>query len=72
MDAHFEECLTAIRRFWTERFVTLKGEDFELYHANCTVKPLQKPTPAVWIGANADIAIRHAARIGGCWYIKPA
>jgi alkanesulfonate monooxygenase SsuD/methylene tetrahydromethanopterin reductase-like flavin-dependent oxidoreductase (luciferase family) len=23
--AHFEECLTAIRRLWTEDFVTMKG-----------------------------------------------
>ncbi len=41
----FEECLEAIRRLWTEDFVTMKGSHFELDRANCTVKPLQKPTP---------------------------
>jgi len=25
----------------------------------------------IWIGANADVAIRRAARIGDCWYINP-
>ena len=49
----------------------MKGSHFELDHANCTVKPLQKPMPPIWIGANADVAIRRAARIGDCWYINP-
>ena len=67
----FEECLEAIRRLWTEDFVTMTGSHFELDGANCTVKPLQKPTPPIWIGANADVAIRRAARLGDCWYINP-
>ena len=67
----FEECLEAVRRLWTEDFVSMKGSHFELDGANCTVKPLQKPTPPVWIGANADVAIRRAARLGDCWYINP-
>src|SRR5438046_7286532 len=41
----FEECLEAIRRLWTEEFVTKTGSHFELDGATCTVKPLQKPTP---------------------------
>ncbi len=32
---------------------------------------MQKPTPPIWIGANADVAIRRAARLGDCWYINP-
>src|SRR5712692_10545325 len=71
LGARFEECLEAVRRLWTEDFVTMKGSHFELDGANCTVKPLQKPTPPVWIGANADVAIRRAARLGDCWYINP-
>src|SRR5580700_7500030 len=67
----FEECLDAVKRLWTEDFVTMHGSHFELDGANCTVKPLQKPMPPVWIGANADIGIRRAARLGDCWYINP-
>jgi alkanesulfonate monooxygenase SsuD/methylene tetrahydromethanopterin reductase-like flavin-dependent oxidoreductase (luciferase family) len=67
----FEECLEAVRRLWTEDFVTMTGSHFELDGANCTVKPLQKPTPPIWIGANADVAIQRAARLGDCWYINP-
>ena len=67
----FEEGLLAVKRLWTEDFVTMKGSHFALDGATCTVKPLQKPTPPIWIGANADIAIRRAARLGDCWYINP-
>ena len=67
----FEECLEAVKRLWTEDFVDMKGSHFELDNANCTVKPLQQPTPPIWIGANADVAIRRAARMGDCWYINP-
>jgi alkanesulfonate monooxygenase SsuD/methylene tetrahydromethanopterin reductase-like flavin-dependent oxidoreductase (luciferase family) len=69
--ARFEECLLAVKRLWTEDFVDMTGSHFELDHANCTVKPLQKPMPPIWIGANADVAIRRAARLGDCWYINP-
>ncbi len=71
LGARFEECLTAIRRLWTEDFVDMKGSYFELAQASCAVKPLQQPMPPVWIGANADVAIRRAARLGDCWYINP-
>ncbi|MDE2007218.1 MAG: LLM class flavin-dependent oxidoreductase, partial [Rhodospirillales bacterium] len=47
------------------------GSHFRLDHANCAIRPVQKPTPPVWFGANADRAIRRAARMGGCWYINP-
>jgi alkanesulfonate monooxygenase SsuD/methylene tetrahydromethanopterin reductase-like flavin-dependent oxidoreductase (luciferase family) len=69
--ARFEECLLAVKRLWTEEFVDMVGSHFTLDHANSTIKPLQKPMPPIWIGANADAAIRRAARLGDCWYINP-
>ncbi|HEY1795584.1 MAG TPA: LLM class flavin-dependent oxidoreductase [Stellaceae bacterium] len=71
MGPRFEECIEAIKRLWTEDFVDMKGSHFELDHATCPVKPVQQPMPPIWIGANADIAIERAARIGDCWYINP-
>src|SRR5690349_8500193 len=69
--ARFEECLLAVKRLWTEDFVDMTGSHFVFDRANSTVKPLQKPMPPIWIGANADVAIRRAARLGDCWYINP-
>ena len=67
----FEECLTAVKRLWTEDFVTMKASYFELDGANCTVLPVQKPMPPVWIGANADVGIRRAARMADAWFVNP-
>jgi alkanesulfonate monooxygenase SsuD/methylene tetrahydromethanopterin reductase-like flavin-dependent oxidoreductase (luciferase family) len=49
----------------------MAGGHFELDGASCLPKPLQKPHPPIWIGANADPAIERAARLGDCWYINP-
>jgi alkanesulfonate monooxygenase SsuD/methylene tetrahydromethanopterin reductase-like flavin-dependent oxidoreductase (luciferase family) len=67
----FEECLTAVKRLLTEDFVTMKGSHFELDGANCSIKPVQQPMPPVWIGANADVGIRRAARMADCWFVNP-
>ena len=67
----FEENLIAIKRLWTEDTVDMVGEQFELEGASCLPKPIQKPHPPIWIGANADAALKRTARLGDCWYINP-
>ena len=67
----FEENLEAIKRLWTEDTVDMAGSHFTLEGASVGTKPLQKPHPPIWIGANADPAIRRAARLGDCWYVNP-
>jgi alkanesulfonate monooxygenase SsuD/methylene tetrahydromethanopterin reductase-like flavin-dependent oxidoreductase (luciferase family) len=67
----FTENIEAIKRLWTEDKVSMKGTYFDLLEANVSVKPVQKPHPPIWIGANADPAIERAARIGDCWYVNP-
>ncbi|HVY16672.1 MAG TPA: LLM class flavin-dependent oxidoreductase [Rhodopila sp.] len=67
----FEECLTAVKRLWSEDFVDMQASYFKLDHANCTVMPVQKPMPPVWIGANANVGIRRAARMADAWFINP-
>lgn len=67
----FEENLEAVKRLWTEEKVTLQGSHFNLIEASCPVKPLQRPMPPIWIGANADVAIRRAARVADAWFVNP-
>jgi len=69
--ARLEENLAAIKRLWTEDQVSMTGSHFELIDAGCTVKPLQKPMPPIWTGANADVAIRRAARLTDAWFVNP-
>jgi len=66
-----EENLEAVKRLWTEDAVSMKGSHFELVEASCSLKPVQKPHPPVWIGANSDAGIRRAARLGDCYYVNP-
>ena len=68
----FEANLIAIKRLWTEEKVSMQTPYFELDEASCLPKPLQKPHPPIWVGANADAAVERAARLGDCWYIGPA
>jgi alkanesulfonate monooxygenase SsuD/methylene tetrahydromethanopterin reductase-like flavin-dependent oxidoreductase (luciferase family) len=67
----FLENLEAIKRLWTEDEVTMKGSHFELDHVCVSLKPAQKPTPPIWIGANADAAITRAAKLADAWFINP-
>jgi alkanesulfonate monooxygenase SsuD/methylene tetrahydromethanopterin reductase-like flavin-dependent oxidoreductase (luciferase family) len=67
----FEENLEALKRLWTEDVVDMVGSHFTLKGASVPSKPVQQPHPPIWIGANADPAIRRAARLGDCWYVNP-
>lgn len=67
----YEENIEAVRRLWTEDHVSMTASHFELVDVTASVKPLQKPHPPIWIAANADVAIRRAARLGDCWYVNP-
>ncbi len=67
----FEENLTAIKRLWTEDTGTMTGSHFDLIEATCSIRPVQRPMPPIWIGANADIGIRRAARMADAWMVNP-
>lgn len=67
----FEERLTIIKRLWTEDKIDYEGYGFKLSGASCTLKPVQKPNPPIWIAANNHAAVKRAARMGDAWYINP-
>ena len=66
-----EENLVAIKRLWTEERVSMEGSHFTLDDVTLGMRPVQRPHPPIWMGANADPAIRRAARLADCWYIPP-
>jgi alkanesulfonate monooxygenase SsuD/methylene tetrahydromethanopterin reductase-like flavin-dependent oxidoreductase (luciferase family) len=65
------ENLEAIKRLWTEDHVNMKGSHFDLADCTLSLKPLQKPMPPIWLGANADAAVRRAAKLADTWFINP-
>jgi alkanesulfonate monooxygenase SsuD/methylene tetrahydromethanopterin reductase-like flavin-dependent oxidoreductase (luciferase family) len=69
--SRFLEALELIRRLWTEEEVTFTGKHFHLRGAVCTIRPVQKPYPPMWIAANNDGAIARAGRLGCTWLLNP-
>ncbi|HEX3861233.1 MAG TPA: LLM class flavin-dependent oxidoreductase [Stellaceae bacterium] len=65
------EALDLIKRLWTEEVVTFEGKFFRVHNATCTIRPVQKPLPPIWIAANADPAVVRTARLGYSWFVNP-
>ena len=42
-----------------------------LEEAKLTTPPIQRPRPPIWIAANANAAVRRAARLSDSWMINP-
>lgn len=65
------EALDLVKRLWTEEAVTFEGRFFRVHGATCTIRPVQKPCPPIWIAANADAAVARTGRMGYPWFINP-
>ena len=67
----FLEALELIRRLWTEDEVSFAGQHFSLSGGTCTIRPVQKPHPPIWIAANHDSAVARAGRLGCALLLNP-
>jgi probable F420-dependent oxidoreductase len=62
--ARFSEGVALMKALWTQPRVTFDGEFWQLADAPMEPKPVQKPHPPIWFGANGESALRRAARLG--------
>ena len=67
----FEDYLALIKELWTGKPVTYDGPTCKLKNVVMNIRPVQLPSPPVWIAANGDPAVRRAARIADAWFINP-
>jgi alkanesulfonate monooxygenase SsuD/methylene tetrahydromethanopterin reductase-like flavin-dependent oxidoreductase (luciferase family) len=65
------EVLTVLKRLWTEDIVDHRGRFFTLSGVTLTTRPVQRPYPPIWMGADSDAAVVRAARLADTWYINP-
>ena len=65
--SRFEEGIALLRSAWSDEPVHFEGKHFTMKGANVTPKPVQKPGPPIFIGAQVDAAIDRAARLGDGW-----
>jgi probable F420-dependent oxidoreductase len=62
--SRFTEGIEVMRALWTQPEVTFDGQFYQLREAAMEPKPVQKPTPPIWLGGAAKPAVRRAARLG--------
>jgi alkanesulfonate monooxygenase SsuD/methylene tetrahydromethanopterin reductase-like flavin-dependent oxidoreductase (luciferase family) len=67
----FEEMVPLLRELWTSERVTFHGDTWQLDDAQTHLRPVQQPTPPIWIGANTRAGVRRSARLGDAWPIGP-
>jgi alkanesulfonate monooxygenase SsuD/methylene tetrahydromethanopterin reductase-like flavin-dependent oxidoreductase (luciferase family) len=60
----FWEATDVILKAWTEEEFSHKGKYYEYDHATLYVRPLQKPTPPLWLAASSDDTLIKAGQLG--------
>ena len=64
--ARMEEQIEVLRALWTQAAVTFHGRWHHIPDAGINPLPVQRPIP-LWIGGEADRALRRAARLADGW-----
>jgi probable F420-dependent oxidoreductase len=62
--ARFNEGIALMKACWTEPQIRFEGRFWQLDGATMEPKPVQKPYPPLWFGANQPVAVRRAVRLG--------
>ncbi len=63
----FAEHVRLVQRLWEGETVSFESPYCTLHDAQLTLRPIQRPRPPVWLAANADAAVKRAARLGDAW-----
>ena len=64
----FEECITIMRRLWTESEVTFDGRHFQLDGVSLGLKPVQQGGVPLWMAASAEKPQRRMLKMGDGWF----
>ncbi len=66
-----EEALKLMRLLWTEENVEFHGRFNRIPRLTLYPRPIQKPSPPLWVAGGAKVAIDRAARLGDAWLCGP-
>jgi F420-dependent oxidoreductase-like protein len=66
--ARLDEALQVIRKLWTQETSDFAGRHYTLSGARCEPKPVQKPTPTIWVGGQGEkVTLRIVAERADGW-----
>lgn len=63
-----DEHLAAMIELWTSDHPSFDGRYVSFHDVAFEPRPVQRPHPPIWIGGDADAALRRAARFGSGWW----
>ncbi|WP_213011133.1 LLM class F420-dependent oxidoreductase [Paractinoplanes toevensis] len=63
----YDEQIELLRRYWTERSITHRGEFETVTGAGIAPRPVQRPIP-LWFGAQSAPAYRRTGRLADGWF----
>ncbi|MDT7864799.1 MAG: LLM class flavin-dependent oxidoreductase [Thermoproteota archaeon] len=69
--ARMKEAIILIKKLWVEESVSYEGKFFRFNNAILDLKPVQKPHPPIWIGANSIKSLKVTAELGDGWIPIP-
>ena len=67
----FLDKIDVLKRLLEGETVTAEGHGYVLRGARLATLPVQRPRPPIWLAANADSAVRRAARVADTWSVNP-
>ena len=66
--AQLNEAVQIIRSLWTRETSDFAGRHFHLSQARCEPKPVQQPTPPIWVGGQGEkVTLRIVAQHADGW-----
>ncbi len=67
----FLDKIDVLKRLLEGESVTAAGHGYDLRDARLATLPVQRPRPPIWLAANADSAVKRAARVADTWSVNP-
>jgi probable F420-dependent oxidoreductase len=67
--SRLEEGVQILRQAWTQDLVHFSGKHYSIDGAAVTPRPVQQPSPPIWLGGGATAGVERAARLADGWMV---